>query len=536
MSPRAPDATYDAICDRGELTRRQLAIWAGDRLAAGSPVFVEAGVIHMYGAFDPACFRRALQAVVDESDALRIVFEDDEGWPRQRVRAAQPATVELVELQGGAAAGEALEALARERVATRVGVETGMWDATLVRVARDHHVWVFAQHQLVSDAWSFGLLHARMVAHYDRLRLGGDLAPDPTPTFTEYVAHERRFRGSQRSVAARAFWEARYVDGGESAARWAGSREAATRTCRVVRPLGPAVTAGVRRLAATVAVSADVGLFAIMASVVAVWVARSTGVRDVVFSAAFANRPSARFKRTAGCFMNVCPVGVDVRRGDTFRDLIARATAEVWEAGSHQQFVGRPGAVPQPYEIFLNVHKESVAAHRFTELPIEVFSLAPTHRFGALGVAIEDFGATSDLTLVLDCNEATFGLAARDQLAGGLLALLAACVEDPDRCVDAGSPGPDRVANAAPGTESERTLAAGVLGVWRDLLGIDDAALDDDFFALGGDSLMAYRMLARLRVELGIAAAVEVFLERPTIAGLVAAAVRADAGRRSADA
>ncbi|MFR9722193.1 condensation domain-containing protein [Streptomyces sp. MS19] len=70
-------------------------------------------------------------------------------------------------------------------------------------------------------------------------------------------------------------------------------------------------------------------------------------------------------------------------------------------------------------------------------------------------------------------------------------------------------PGPPR-----PG--AERAVAA----VWEDVLavaGVDRAA---DFFALGGDSLLAVRVLGRLAREAGITVTVRDFLEAPTVAGL----------------
>ena len=47
----------------------------------------------------------------------------------------------------------------------------------------------------------------------------------------------------------------------------------------------------------------------------------------------------------------------------------------------------------------------------------------------------------------------------------------------------------------APRTELERTIA----GVWQDVLGCAEVGVEDDFLDLGGDSLIALRILARLR-------------------------------------
>ena len=71
-----------------------------------------------------------------------------------------------------------------------------------------------------------------------------------------------------------------------------------------------------------------------------------------------------------------------------------------------------------------------------------------------------------------------------------------------------------------PAGDCEEILAQ----VWCDVLGIDGARIDrrDNFFALGGHSLQATRMLARVRDQFEIELPVRAVFEAPTLAGLAA--------------
>jgi len=69
----------------------------------------------------------------------------------------------------------------------------------------------------------------------------------------------------------------------------------------------------------------------------------------------------------------------------------------------------------------------------------------------------------------------------------------------------------------APQTPDELRLAA----VWADLLGASRVGLHDDFFELGGNSLTAVQMAARVRAETGVAINLRRFFEHPTVARLV---------------
>ena len=63
--------------------------------------------------------------------------------------------------------------------------------------------------------------------------------------------------------------------------------------------------------------------------------------------------------------------------------------------------------------------------------------------------------------------------------------------------------GPRRPDHREPGTETERRLAA----IWADVLGWERVGLDDSFFDLGGHSLAAMEITARVSRELGVWAA-----------------------------
>jgi acyl carrier protein len=69
---------------------------------------------------------------------------------------------------------------------------------------------------------------------------------------------------------------------------------------------------------------------------------------------------------------------------------------------------------------------------------------------------------------------------------------------------------------AAPATETEHRLAA----IWSALLGMERVAADASFFEIGGHSLLAAQMAARVREEFGVALTLPDVLAAPTVAGL----------------
>ncbi|HET9985575.1 MAG TPA: amino acid adenylation domain-containing protein, partial [Longimicrobiales bacterium] len=92
-------------------------------------------------------------------------------------------------------------------------------------------------------------------------------------------------------------------------------------------------------------------------------------------------------------------------------------------------------------------------------------------------------------------------------------------------------PEPDRVglsrAYAAPATAAEVAVAA----AWSRLLGGAEIGAGDDFFELGGDSLLAVRAVTQLAETTGVALPVRAIFEAPTVSALAA---RIDAARAEA--
>jgi len=109
-----------------------------------------------------------------------------------------------------------------------------------------------------------------------------------------------------------------------------------------------------------------------------------------------------------------------------------------------------------------------------------------------------------------------------------------------------GQPAPaalQRPRTPPPGPEEgeQRTpVQAGMSYLWADLLKTEQVGLDDDFFALGGDSLLAAVMLAHTRVMFGISAhyvrpLTRSLLRDPTLRGFAQATQDARAGRLATD-
>ncbi|WP_214318585.1 type I polyketide synthase [Nonomuraea sediminis] len=83
----------------------------------------------------------------------------------------------------------------------------------------------------------------------------------------------------------------------------------------------------------------------------------------------------------------------------------------------------------------------------------------------------------------------------------------------------------------APRNDAEATIAR----LWGEVLGGDHIGVDDDFFELGGNSLIAVQLIALIRKELGVRLPMRSLFEEPTVAGVAALISAASATEPAAE-
>ena len=155
------------------LSSAQRSLWFVEQLDQAGATYHVPRALRLTGALDVAALRQAFADVLERHEALRTVFPDADGVPRQEIRP-------LTELPWTEAAVDVAEFAAREfDLTTDLPIR-----AALLR-ADDDHVLVLVTHHIASDGWSFAPLLRDLSTAY-AARVAGD-APMWTPLPVQYA-------------------------------------------------------------------------------------------------------------------------------------------------------------------------------------------------------------------------------------------------------------------------------------------------------------------------------------------------------------
>jgi amino acid adenylation domain-containing protein len=208
--------------------------------------------------------------------------------------------------------------------------------ATLLRLAPDRHIALLTIHHASSDGWSMAVVVREAAALYRSLREGGTSSLPPLPIqYGDFAVWQRERLGEEWMAAELAYWRqvlaeipprvALPTDRPHPARRtFAGSHHTVS--------LGRESTLALQRFAEHEGVSISM----IMLAALSVMLYRYTDQDDLVIGAAVTGRNRTETEQLIGCFPNVLPLRMTLRRTQTLHDVLRQARHVASAAFDHQ--------------------------------------------------------------------------------------------------------------------------------------------------------------------------------------------------------
>ena len=544
------------------LSRAQERLWFFEQLQPGTSTFNMAVTLHLHGPLDLARLRAALQAIWQRQEQLRahVVVEDDVARLHIDPTAAVALTVGDLSGPGG---HRDLPALV-ERIGTEAARPYDLTRGPLARVhllvlAPDDHLLVLQAHHLVADGWSLQVLATELAAWDHALAQGqAPHLPALPVQYADYAAWQREVLALPQRQAALDYWRDRLAGAPVLALPTDRPRppRQSFRGAAQVFALDAALLERLQRLAH----GAGATLFMVLLAVFKLVLARHAGQSDITVGTPVAGRPRPELEGLVGFFVNTLALRDQLDGDPSFTTVLARVRETTIEALTHQdvpfdrvveavQPERDPGRTPL-FQVMFNLFNFPPPPQQAPDNGLRVSLWTPDIRAMALQMpakfdltlyAAESPATVHEgggLTCLLAYNADLFDAATVQRLADDLRQAATAVAHDPGlrlselplagpvRAIDPQARPSPRAARAArlaallatrqaqaPWSSAESAVAR----IWSELLQRDAVGLGDNFFDLGGHSLMAARMLSRVRSALGVELALGELFEAPTV-------------------
>ena len=407
------------------LTAAQAGVWFGQRLDRSSPAYNTAEYVELRGELDERGFAEALRATLAEAEVFSVRFGVDGDVPWQRVGAAEPPELSIVDFLAAAAADP--DAAARDwmdaDLATVADLDEGpLATQALLRVGKQRYLWYQRCHHILLDGYGFTIVARRVAERYTALDAGAEPPANPFRPLADLVAEDAAYRGSPAYAADRRFWSDRLADRPTPVSLTAPAapahgflRERVTVPPEVVSALGGDTGAGWAELVGAALVA---------------YLHRATGSGNVVLGLPLMGRLGSAAVRIPATAVNVVPLRVAADPATTFGRLTEAVAAELTAIRAHHRYRGEDirrdlgllGAGRRLVGPWINI-KPFASTPRFAKLGADTHYLA-AGPVDDLSVTVQGAPSGSGLVLEFDGNPNAYQRTALREHADRFVALL----------------------------------------------------------------------------------------------------------------
>jgi len=537
------------------VSMNQQRLWILDQLQPGIAANHIPVCLRLTGPLVTDALERSLRAVVDRHESLRTTFGFRDNAPLQLINSSCAIPLQMRDMSTHP--GTDLEAQAhsfvREEIRKPFDLRNGpLLRTALLRLGPEHHILVITMHHIVSDGWSAEVLIRELAEDYSAFVAGQEPNLKPLPVqYSDFTILQRHLLGTERIEEQLSFWRRTL----------AGAPILHNLPCDRPRPERPTYAGANQILQLDSGLVSELQRFArhqrstifmLLTAAFVVLLFKYGKQKDILLGIPVSGRNLVETEPLIGFFVNTLVLRTSVANNMTINDLLIQVRESLLDAMSHQDvpFERIVDALRVPrglgynplFQIMFATFRAAVQSRQFGPLTASPYVIGGnTSRFDLSVNVIEGLDNTwwvqaEYSTELFDHPRITSMLEAYTMLLRTILADSHRQISDlqishfgedisanvqqsstPDAMPTsiAGSSvngrahsWPDRLSksiastntgSAAPPIDVEGKL----IDIWQQRLKISSIGVDDDFFALGGNSLLAIALVAEVNRAFG---------------------------------
>ncbi len=513
------------------LSSAQKRLYVSQQMDVNSTGYTMAGPVLLEGQPDLDKMEAVFRMLIRRHESLRTSFVEIEGEPRQRIHKRILFNLEKYQMQEAEAMDFIREQFIRPFDLSRLP----LFRIGMITIDETRHILVFHLHHIIADGTSLGILLKELMQLYE----GETLAPLPL-RYIDYCRWQESTRQKQKTKKQEQYWLKQLegdipkldlpIDFPRPPVRsFEGSSSQFhinTETTRKIKEL---------------ASREDVTLHMFLLAVFNVFLFKITGQEDVLVGSPIANRLHADLQPLVGTFPNILVIRNYPRQDQTFGSFLKETRKQTLDAYANQEYqledlMGRVIKEKDPgrnslFDVSFHLHNVEtpvMETGNFRLTPIDIplkasrydLAFAALEQGAQIQVLVEYctrlFKEKTIMMFIKSFQEVMASvLENKDVLLGDINISFKAV--KPAGSDTRARPLSEAVEEYAPPIdEIEKKLVE----IWSEVLFVPSVGIDANFFRLGGHSLKATLVTARIFKELNVNVPLAQVFKSPSIRGL----------------
>jgi thioesterase domain-containing protein/aryl carrier-like protein len=538
----------------------QEQLWLHSLVAPELPLYNETVTIRYKANLSVEALEQSLNEIVRSHEVYRTSVILDDGIPLQKINAWEPVPFRHVDVRG-------LAPDQREHEAFRLATESarGLFDfskspllrALVVTVADDDHRLFLALHHLVFDGVAIrNSLLPELIHLYSGFSRGLPASlPEPELQYGDYAYWQRNQLPATRSSAA-AYWKSQLAD--LPVLRLPIARPRTTETGFPGAALRFELNQSLVRAVKIRCMREQGTFFNVLLASFLMLLSRYSGQQDFAVGTVSAGRSHPEFEEMPGYFLNTIVLRTDLSGRPGFQELLTRVQQVTISALSHaeapfQEIVRAARPTRDKPNPLVQVMFSMEPPPGQVDFPWELVEFDVENGAARIDLHVEVDERPDQLTGRILYNKGLFDLSTVERVFDDWKTLLQAIADDTEESlwdlplsamVDQGQSAEGRglagVSESLTPQYAAQSAGAHVNGrpahieetlndtenvleaMWCELLDVEQVGRNENFFDLGGHSLLGARFLARVRQKFSQRLSFLSLIEAPTIAQFAA--------------
>ncbi len=318
-----------------KLTAPQKSIWSVEQYFKGSSVNNICGTATFNEEIEFEKLKQAIKHVYKKHDNFKLRFKIDEGEIVQTISNNDNCEIKIIEVQSEEEFREKQEKIAREPFKIE---EEPLAKFYIFTFPNGKGTFVPIMHHLISDAWTIALIYNEIIETYSAIKQNKTIESKEEYSYIDYINTEKEYKNSEKFKKDKQYWDEKFktipdiavitgsIKGNIDRSNPTGERNQYTIEKEKMEKIKEYCKTN------------KISLYNFFMAVYAIYIGEISNLDEFVIGTPILNRTNYKEKNTAGMFVNMAPLKINIDEEIEFKQFVKNIAIDSMGMLKHQKY------------------------------------------------------------------------------------------------------------------------------------------------------------------------------------------------------